>query len=422
MLAPVPPNPGIEPRVNDAHPETDPIRPVVSQFFDIDQVVWARPGQPFVVRYRGRLLGEDSAEAYERMAEALRAQKLIPMFAEEGHEHIVQIVDQVKKPKAPNPWINLALFLLTLFSMVFAGILYGYEGPEPSGAAGWIQLVVDNLADGMPFALSLLGILLAHELGHYVAGRYHKTEVTLPFFLPFPFSPFGTLGAFIQLREPPRNKRILLDIGLAGPIAGLLVAIPVLLVGLSLSDLNQLPDFVPPGEAFSLEGNSILYLLAKYVTHGELLPAPVDYGGMSQLVYWVRYVFTGLPTPLGGTDVFLHPMAWAGWAGLLVTALNLIPAGQLDGGHTLYALFGNRARLVLPFILLALGAMGFFWSGWWLWVFLILMMGSSHAQPLDQITGLDLKRKWVAVVGLIMFVLLFTPVPLRLVAGPYFGP
>jgi membrane-associated protease RseP (regulator of RpoE activity) len=200
------------------------------------------------------------------------------------------------------------------------------------------------------------------------------------------------------------------------------VAIPVLLYGLSLSEVSSLPEFVPPGQAFSLEGNSVLYLLAKYVVHGQWLPTPADFGGMSPLTYWVRYLFTGLPTPLGGTDVLMHPIAWAGWAGLLVTALNLIPAGQLDGGHLLYSLFGNRARRLLPFILIGLGAMGFFWSGWFLWVFLIMMMGSRHAQPLDQITGLDAKRKWLAVLGLVIFILAFTPVPLRILQGPYFGP
>jgi membrane-associated protease RseP (regulator of RpoE activity) len=116
-------------------------------------------------------------------------------------------------------------------------------------------------------------------------------------------------------------------------------------------------------------------------------------------------------------DVMLHPIAWAGWAGLLVTALNLIPAGQLDGGHVLYALFGKNSRFVLPFILGGLAILGFFWQGWWLWVFLILFLGSSHAQPLDQITKLDTGRVALAVFGLIVFVLVFVPVPLQIIQG-----
>lgn len=407
--------------MTEAHTENDQISPIVEQYFDIQQVIWARPRQPFVVRYRGQLKGE-SAAVHEAMTAALKSQKLMPIFAEEGGDQIVQIVDSLPEPRPANPWVNLVLFIVTLLSVIFAGVLYGYEGAAPVNTMGWINLLVNNFQEGVPFAVSLLAILLAHEFGHYLAGRYHKTSVTLPYFLPFPFSPFGTLGAFIQLREPPRNKRVLLDIGLAGPLAGLVVAIPILLYGLSLSEVSTLPEFVPPGQAFSLEGNSLLYLFAKYVVHGQWLPTPADFGGMSPLLYWVRYLFTGLPTPLGGTDVLMHPIAWAGWAGLLVTALNLIPAGQLDGGHLLYSLFGDRARRLLPFILIGLAAMGFFWSGWFLWVFLIMMMGSRHAQPLDQITKLDTKRKLLAVLGLIIFILAFTPVPLRLLQGPYFGP
>ncbi len=408
--------------MTEAYAENDQITPIVADYFSIEQVIWARPKQPFVVRYRGQLKTDDSAKAHAAMTAALKPHRMLPIFAEEGRDQIVQIVDRLPEPAPANPWVNLILFLITLLSVVFAGVLYSYEGPAPVDTVGWVNLLVNNFTVGLPFAISLLAILLAHEFGHYLAGRYHKTSVTLPYFLPFPFSPLGTLGAFIQLREPPRNKRVLLDIGLAGPLAGLAVAIPVLLYGLSLSEVSTLPEYIGPGQAFSLEGNSILYLLAKYVTQGQWLPAPADFGGMEPIAYWVRYFFTGLPTPLGGTDVLMHPIAWAGWAGLLVTALNLIPAGQLDGGHLLYSLFGNQARRLLPFILIGLAAMGFFWSGWFLWVFLIMLMGSQHAQPLDQITKLDTKRKLLAVLGLIIFILAFTPVPLRVLQGPFFGP
>jgi membrane-associated protease RseP (regulator of RpoE activity) len=133
-------------------------------------------------------------------------------------------------------------------------------------------------------------------------------------------------------------------------------------------------------------------------------------------------LFTGLPTPIGGQDVFLHPMAWAGWAGLLVTALNLIPAGQLDGGHVLYVLFGEKTQRVLPLILGGLLVLGFAWTGWWIWMFLIFFLGRHHAEPLDQITKLDARRKLLAAFTLILFVLIFIPVPLRVITGPYLGP
>lgn len=406
--------------MTEVTPERDPITPLIGRYFNIEKIVPGGGQYPYVMRYEGRLR-VDSERAYRELSKELKSQRLTLMFLEEGENQIIQILPGLPKPRRSNPWINLIFFILTLFSVLMAGTLYTYEGAEPSGTADLLRLIWENLSSGIPFAVSLLAILLAHEFGHYLAARYHKTEVTLPYFLPFPLSPFGTLGAFIQLKEPPRNKRVLLDIGLAGPLAGLAVAIPVLLIGLSMSELNTFPAFVRAGEGISLEGNSILYLLAKYIVHGQWLPAPLSYEGVQPLLYSIRYMFTSLPTPLGGTDVFLHPVAWAGWAGLLVTALNLIPAGQLDGGHVLYSLFGKRASLLLPFILLGLAVLGFFWSGWWLWVFLILFMGRVHAQPLDQITQLDPWRTALAVFGLIVFILVFIPVPLRLISGPFPG-
>ncbi len=226
----------------------------------------------------------------------------------------------------------------------------------------------------------------------------------------------------IRLKEPPRDKRVLLDIGVAGPLAGLAVTIPVLLLGLSLSQVDSLPVYIPNGQSLTLEGNSILYLLAKYVVFGEWLPAPANFAGLTPWQYWVRYFFTGTPTPLGGTDVLIHPVAWAGWAGLLVTSLNLIPAGQLDGGHLIYTLVGRRAQALLPFILGALVFLGLVWSGWWLWAFLIFLLGRVYAEPLDQITVLDPRRRLVAIFGLVLFVLVFSPVPLRALVGPYLSP
>jgi membrane-associated protease RseP (regulator of RpoE activity) len=226
-----------------------------------------------------------------------------------------------------------------------------------------------------------------------------------------PFSPFGTMGAFINMKEHPKNRRQLLDIGIAGPLSGLIVAIPVLLLGLSLSTVSSLPQAMPPGSM--MEGNSLLYLLSKFAVFGQFLPAPETYGGMNPILYWVRYFFTGTPFPFGGLDVQLHPVAFAGWAGILITGLNLIPAGQLDGGHMLYVLFGRRtAQRILPFILVALVGLGFVWSGWWLWAMIIFILGRVYAEPLDQITPLDGRRRFMAGLALILFVLTFTPVPL----------
>jgi membrane-associated protease RseP (regulator of RpoE activity) len=398
------------------------ITPLVERYFSIQQVVTGGGRYPFVMRYVGQLT-MDSELAFAALSKELKRQRLMPLFLEEDGQQVILVTPALRKPRRSNPWINLLLFSLTVLSMLMAGAAYTYEGPELTSYTELFTAAFKNLSAGIPFAVSLLAILLAHEFGHYFAARYHNTAVTLPYFLPLPppLSPLGTLGAFIQLKEPPRNKRILLDIGLAGPLAGLIVAVPVLILGLALSKVDTLPQFVPAGQAYSLEGNSIIYLLSKYLVHGQWLPEPLSYGGMPPLLYWVRFIFTGQPIPLGGADVMLHPVAWAGWAGLLVTALNLIPAGQLDGGHILYSLFGKRTRWVLPFILAGLAALGFFWSGWWLWVFLILFLGGSHAQPLDQITKLNPGRVALAILGLIIFILVFTPVPLQVIEGAFGG-
>ena len=391
--------------------QPDPYLPLVKQVFRIEEVTWGNEKQNFLIRYRGKLLIE-SQDAYAQLSKGLQSLDITPLFrVEEGSETII-LLKGIVNPKPSNPWINLVLFILTGLSVVFAGSFFEYRGPLTSDLSEVMPHLLPTLYRGLAFAASLLAILLAHEFGHYLAARYHRTEVTLPYFIPFPFSPFGTMGAFIQLKEPPKNKRILLDIGIAGPLAGLVIAIPVLFLGLYLSQTDKIPLFLAQGQAISLEGNSLLYLMMKFIVFGQWLPAPVNLAGLNPLVYWLRYFFTGQPIPYGAVDVILHPVAWAGWAGLLITALNLIPAGQLDGGHILYALFGKRSRIILPFILVALLLLGTVWSGWWLWAFLIFLLGRSHAEPLDQITSLDSRRKALAVFGLVVFVLVFTPIPL----------
>jgi membrane-associated protease RseP (regulator of RpoE activity) len=391
--------------------QADPYLQLVKQVFRIEEVTWGNEKQKFLVRYRGKLL-LDSQEAYLQLSQGLQNLDVTPLFRLEDDGEIIVLLKGIVKPKPSNPWINLILFIFTGISVIFAGTLFEYRGPLTTDLNELLPHLLPTLYRGIAFAASLLAILLAHEFGHYLAARYHRSAVTLPYFIPFPFSPFGTMGAFIQLKEPPKNKRILLDIGIAGPLAGLVVAIPLLFLGLYLSQTDKLPLFLAQGQAISLEGNSLLYLMMKFIIFGNWLPAPASLSGINPLIYWLRYFFTGQPIPYGAIDVVLHPVAWAGWAGLLVTALNLIPAGQLDGGHILYALFGKKSRIILPFVMVALIIMGTVWSGWWLWAFLIFLLGRSHAEPLDQITQLDPRRKALAVFGLVVFVLVFTPIPL----------
>lgn len=236
---------------------------------------------------------------------------------------------------------------------------------------------------GIPYAASILLILGAHELGHYFAARRRHVAVTLPYFLPFPWGMFGTFGAFIQLREPMRNRKVLFEIGAAGPLAGLIFAVPILLIGLATSPTGPIP-FGPS----LIEGNSLLYAVSKRLIFGEWLPS-------------------------AHLDVYLNSLAWAGWTGLFVTGLNLLPIGQLDGGHVLYALIGERAKQSYLPVIVLLTALTLFTSGGMLLILVLLILfGRAHAVPLDNVTRLDPRRRLYAVATLVIFAIVFVPMPL----------
>jgi membrane-associated protease RseP (regulator of RpoE activity) len=387
-------------------PDSEILNNIISRVFHYEDVTLGDPNKGYFLRYRGELI-RGSVEAYDQLAEALRTYDITPLFRLEEGRQTVLLVRGTVHPKPSKVWVNLLLFALTVLSVLFAGAVSSYTGPVPNDALGQIWALVTHIWVGWPFAISLLAILLAHEFGHYFVGRARGAAVTLPYFIPFPFSPIGTMGAFIQMKSIPRNKRALFDLAVAGPLAGLVVAIPVLLLGLSQSSLGTVT--ASPG-SFA-EGNSLLYLLAKFVVFGKLLPASGNLTGLSLLFHWISYFFIGSPSPVGSTDVFINQVAWAGWVGLLVTFLNLIPAGQLDGGHVIYAVFGKRVNRIVPVILVFTVLLGFFWSGWWLWAFLIFLLGRSHAEPLDQITQLGPRRKALAVLMLVIFLLALMPVP-----------
>ena len=313
---------------------------------------------------------------------------------------IVRLFAGVARRGPSRVWINAVLFALTVVSTLFVGSLYGDNNLTLE--TPWDLLRPSNLITGLPFAATLLGILAAHEFGHYFVARYHQVAVTLPYFIPMPLS-FGTLGAFIQMKEPVPDRRKLFDIGVAGPLAGLAVALPLLFIGLATS-----PVFVPqPAPGAMVEGNSILYWVAKWLVYGKTLP-----------------------NPLTGEDVMMNQVLYAAWIGLLVTALNLLPVGQLDGGHTVFALFGKHARIVnratvgllLLFAVASLepvqrflpmaGAVGF--NGWFIWLFLIVfLIGIEHPPALDDVTQLDRRRRWLGYLVIAIFILTFVPVPMR---------
>ena len=385
----------------------------VRRIFAVEDITRGGSQQGFLVRYRGHLVSQDSAAAYDQLAEQLKPYGLTPLFRTEDGKQVILLISSLPDPKPSRPGINLLMFILTLVSVLVSG---GLTSLAQELSKNPLTAAVQLIQAGWPFAVSLLGILAAHEFGHYFAGRAHGVHVTLPFFIPLPFTPLGTMGAFISMKEAPKNKRVLMDIGVAGPIAGYIVSIVVILIGLSLSTLNKIPLTFPAGQGLQMEGNSLTYLFLKYISFGQLLPQPADYGNLSPFLFWVKYFFTGRPLPLGGLDVMIHPVAWAGWAGLLVTSLNLIPAGQLDGGHIFHLLFGKKwARRILPVILAALVGLGFVWQGWWLWAGLVFLFGRVYAEPLDQITGLDFPRKLVGVIALIIFILTFIPIPLSII-------
>lgn len=390
------------------------LRPAVARVMEIQDVTLGR-NEKYAVRFRGQLRVDPEA-AYTEVEAAFRDRNFTPLFRVEAGQHVILAVPGTIDPRPVNPQINLIMFLITAVCVFYTGAFYELS----SEATDLGQLMLDSLFKiylGSPFAVSLLAILLAHEFGHYFAARYHKSPTTLPFFIPFPppIGLFGTMGAVIVAQKPFRNKRVQLDIGVAGPLAGFVVAIPVVLIGLLQSHLS--PIHVPPGGGVTLEGNSIVYLLAKFLVFGKLLPAPAAYGAGGPILYWLRYFFTSTPLPIGGQDVLLGSVAWAGWAGLLITGLNLIPAGQLDGGHALSVLLGPRANKLIPIIIGILILLGFVWQGWWLWAALIYFLNRRSAELLDEITPLDPVRKVLAVAMLVLFVLVITPVPLTGIGG-----
>jgi membrane-associated protease RseP (regulator of RpoE activity) len=404
-------------------PEPEILTSLVQRIFRIDDLMLGDPQKGWVVRYRGHLLDDDSAAAYDLLADSVRAYGLTPLFRQEGDRQTIYIAPSLPEVKKRLPTVNIILFVLTVFSVMLAGVMLAgaTEATPPSDTGAQMLWMLKNIFTGWPFALSLLGILLAHEFGHYLMSRHHKTDATLPYFIPFPFSILGTMGAFIQMQSVPKNKHILFDIGVAGPLAGLVVAVPVLFLGLWLSRLGPI-EYAQGG---FLEGNSLLYLFAKFVVFGKLLPAPVNLEGLSPVVYWLKYFFTGTPVPYGGMDVQISPIAMAGWAGLLVTALNLIPVGTLDGGHVAFGLFGEKAHKAFFFIigfLVILSILPFLFTfslasinvSWFFWIFILQWLGRVRTVPLDDITALDPKRRALGYFMLIVFLLVFSPVPMVL--------
>jgi membrane-associated protease RseP (regulator of RpoE activity) len=245
-----------------------------------------------------------------------------------------------------------------------------------------LTIVSTYLVGGFIYSVAILSILVAHETGHYLASRKYGVPSSLPYFIPFPLPPFGTLGAVIRSKGTIPDRKALFDIGSWGPLSGLALAIPAVVIGFLLSEVTHVPQ--PQAQTMSL-GNSPLFSLLQRIVLGDLPPS---------------------------ADVLLHPIAYAGWVGLFITSLNLLPMGQLDGGHIIYALFGRHSRIIFRLTLVGITLISLIYNvGWLLLVGILLFIGFKHPPPLDDCTPLDWHRKAVGILTFVIFFTAFTPIP-----------
>jgi membrane-associated protease RseP (regulator of RpoE activity) len=334
--------------------------------------------------FGGRLLVEPGA-AVECLRPRLARHGYTPFLREDQGTVWVHAIAQAEVAEPSRPLVHLGLFLATVVTTLLAGTLILGGVPLDDLWRNPSRILV-----GLPFAASLLGILGVHEFGHYALGRRHGMPVSLPYFIPVPpIPPFllGTLGAVIRLRGAIRDRRALFDMAVAGPLAGLVVAVPVYVLGLRLSSVVRIPQGAAEG-GYVQFGDAVLPKLLERLTLGAL---PPDF------------------------DILLHPVGVAAWFGFFVTALNLIPAGQLDGGHIVYALFGSRHALISKLAVggLVLIGLAFGSINWLVWAALIVgIMGFRHSPTMDDITPLDGRRRALGLFALILLALLLPPVPL----------
>jgi membrane-associated protease RseP (regulator of RpoE activity) len=280
-------------------------------------------------------------------------------------------------------WLHVLLLLLTIASTTWVGA-DSYAELMSDFTSSSVPLGLPALlVRGLWYSVTILAILGCHELGHYVACRYYDVDASLPYFLPAP-SLVGTFGAFIRIREPIPTKRMLFDIGIAGPLAGFVVAVPALFIGLAMSNIVRVPTGM---QGFEL-GEPLLFKFVSWI-------------------YW--------GTPPDGYSVNMHPVAFAAWFGLLATALNLFPIGQLDGGHISYAVLGRRSSHVTLGMVAVAIVLTFFSLSWLVWTGMIIAMlfffGRHHPSTFDENEPLDRTRLILAFVALLMFIVCFTPAP-----------
>ncbi len=332
-----------------------------------------------------RIDKESLEEKFNSLRKSLKEKEYIPMLRYEKGEHIIYIIKKPKRKEKPI-WINLTLLVATIIttiltgSILYAGYLDLWTMPNPMDVIN-----IKNLFFGtVLFALPLMSILLIHEMGHYYISKKHGVSTSLPFFLPIPpilpsFN-IGTFGALISSREPIPNKKALLDIGIAGPLAGFLVAIPITVIGIVTAKIVPIIPY-------------------------EQLPAGQPIFGSSFLIELLSRGILNVPN---GYTIDMNPILFAGWVGLLITSINLLPAGQLDGGHIFRAVLGEKQKYagwIAIFIMI--------FTGWFFFALLIIfMMGMLHPPPLNDDTEVDLRRKMLFFVAIAILILCFIPYPI----------
>ncbi len=294
-----------------------------------------------------------------------------PFFSLEGNYHKIMFGIIPRFTDKPKIWLNVLLFVATIFTTLLAGSFN--SGGNPFGNFSDILM-------GVPFSFSLMAILTCHELGHYFVSRKQGMLTSLPYFIPVPFHFLGTFGAIIRMKSIVPSRKALLKVGIAGPISGFLVAFVVSVIGIALSE----PRMVQPSSSYLRLGDSLLFYILGKIIHSSIPD---------------------------GMDIFLHPMAFAGWIGFLVTSMNLMPIGQLDGGHIAYSLFlKGQKKLYIPIILLLIG-FGLLWQGWIIWGLLAFILTRREPLIQDAITPLSKREKIYALLALLVLILTFIPQP-----------
>jgi len=320
---------------------------------------------------------------FDKMRIEMNEKQYIPFLQNKGGEYTLTIVKKDSR-RTKGIWINISLLAVTILTTILAGaaLWAGYKGYDD-----WIT--GENLLwGGMTFALPLMVILGVHELSHYFMAKKHNVAASLPFFIPS-IPPLGTMGAFISMRDPIPNRKALIDIGIAGPIGGLIVTVPIAILGLVLT------------------------------ADGTAVSGEVTDGGSMQVFFQLFYSFLMLFVPLPD-NVNMHPVMFAAWVGFFVTAINLLPAGQLDGGHVARGFLGDNAKYLSYITVVLLFFLGFFYySGWLLFALLVFLLGLKHPQPLDDISGIDTKRKMLGALAILILLVTFVPIPISTVAPDY---